>query len=225
MSSKRCNEHCEDDDDSVSCGILQKKSHVPAADRNSFAVSSLTPASNAIQATSDDWKHCIEQVLQCTQSILHQVERNPSAPIRITPFSFKGPDVDEFLKKGIEVALKEQYADEDMVYEVKARLYKWKGNKWEGCGMGNLRLTQSNTNPSKKRGVLRNKTSRILFNAAIGKGMKFLKEPNPKDDTGLVRFVAKGQNGITEKYTFKVRGIDTMNELHSQLERLADNEN
>lgn len=127
----------------------------------------------------------------------------------------------EFEKEEPELALKECNEDEDTLYEIRVKHYKFlPTNEWKSFGTGILRLMQSKADPLKhRRMVLRNEViGSVLLNVGIGKGMTFYMEPQAKDDSGFIRFANPADGG---KHMFKVKGIVNLEKLHSMLNNLA----
>lgn len=131
-----------------------------------------------------------------------------------------------FPKEESEAATREANDKEDTLYEIRVKHYKYlKAQKeWKNFGTGVLRVMQSKVeddphNRPKRRMVLRNETvGTVLLNVAIGKGMEFLTETQPKHNTGCIRFINPADE---EMIMFKVRGIDNLERFYSLLSNLA----
>lgn len=117
---------------------------------------------------------------------------------------------------------KEENEDEKVLYEVRARLIKMTDGKWTKLGVGVLRL-YSNKKTEMKRMVLRNEVGKVMFNVAIGKGMKFIKssQKTKKGEVWRVRFMAvEDEKEGAKQIMLNVKKED-VDEFHDKLEELA----
>uniref|UniRef100_A0A7S2KZ98 RanBD1 domain-containing protein n=1 Tax=Leptocylindrus danicus TaxID=163516 RepID=A0A7S2KZ98_9STRA len=117
-------------------------------------------------------------------------------------------DENGFPKEEREAVAKEENKDENVLYEVRAKLYKFSDGGLKASDAGPVQLLQRKDDPSKKRLVMRNDVGKVRLNEAIGKGMTLKKREIVKGrSTGSVMFQSAG--GTFELKT-KVENLDAL---------------
>eukprot|EP00814_Leptocylindrus_danicus_P022151 CAMPEP_0116044496 /NCGR_PEP_ID=MMETSP0321-20121206/27030_1 /TAXON_ID=163516 /ORGANISM="Leptocylindrus danicus var. danicus, Strain B650" /LENGTH=233 /DNA_ID=CAMNT_0003525595 /DNA_START=404 /DNA_END=1101 /DNA_ORIENTATION=- len=102
-------------------------------------------------------------------------------------------DENGFPKEEREAVAKEENKDENVLYEVRAKLYKFSDGGLKASDAGPVQLLQRKDDPSKKRLVMRNDVGKVRLNEAIGKGMTLKKREIVKGrSTGSVMFQSAG---------------------------------
>ena len=126
----------------------------------------------------------------------------------------QGDDEDAFPTEEKEKVEREKNTDEDIVYECRAKLFKWNDGKWQAGDVGALRVMKHKTKDS-CRIVLRSELGHVRMNESIGKSMSFEKDINPKKSTGTIKF--RGMGGM---FLLKTK-IECVNKLHATLEEIT----
>ena len=94
----------------------------------------------------------------------------------------QGDDEVAFPAEEKEKVDREKYTDEDIVYECRAKRFKWNDGKWQAGDVGALRVMKHKTKVS-CRIVLRSELGHVRMNESTGRSMSFEKDVNPKKST------------------------------------------
>lgn len=117
---------------------------------------------------------------------------------------------------------KEENTDEEILYRVRAKLFRLNNGAWKKIEPNELRL-QRNVVSDKKRMVIRNEVGKVMFNVAVGKGMKFQKksQKTKKGDQWFVSFAAvEDTNEGIKSFMLNVEK-QNVDKLYEELEKMA----
>ena len=122
----------------------------------------------------------------------------------------------------VEKVEQENNADEEILYEVRAKHLKCANDGWKKFGAGVLRLYRHKVT-SKQRMVKRNEIGKVQFNVGVSKGMKFEKvlKKTKKGEAAYVKFFAvEDASKGPENFMLQVKP-DCLDTLHQVLESMV----
>ena len=122
----------------------------------------------------------------------------------------------------VEKVEQENNADEEILYEVRAKHLKCANDGWKKYGAGVLRLYRHKVT-SKQRMVKRNEIGKVQFNVGVSKGMKFEKvlKKTKKGEAAYVKFLAvEDASKGPENFMLQVKP-EALDKFHEVLESMV----